>query len=354
MARRSLTLALLLGLTFQSAPALARITQAEAVRSAPDRLELRWSASAPVDVFEARAGVSGRPVLERVAASVADGRFAPPAADGARRYFVLVDTRDHDRIEVAERVLPLEQGSNFRDIGGYVGAGGKRVRWGMIFRSGGQPMLSAGDLARIQALHLKALIDLRSGEERVLAPSRIQGVPYTAVGYSMGELMRGTPGAAPQNGLDVYRGMPRLLAPHLKIVFQDLLRGETPLAYNCSAGQDRTGFTTAIILTVLGVSREDILKDYHLSTAVRRPEWEMPPVDASAHPNDPAAAMFAQARATPAWKTPPPLMTPDGRPFLDGAFEEIRAKWGSVDGYLLKEIGVTAADQARLRRMYLE
>ena len=62
-----------------------------------------------------------------------------------------------------------------------------------------------------------------------------------------------------RNGVDVYHGMPRMLAPQLRIIFADLLHRQTPLAYNCSAGQDRTGFTTAMILSALGVSREQIL-----------------------------------------------------------------------------------------------
>src|SRR3546814_13513140 len=91
-------------------------------------------------------------------------------------------------IRVAERALPLEHGSNFRDIGGYPAAGGKHVRWGMIFRSGGTPLLNDADEQRIGALKLGAMVDLRSSEERVLAPTRIYGVRYPAVGYSMGTM----------------------------------------------------------------------------------------------------------------------------------------------------------------------
>src|SRR3546814_7040686 len=87
-----------------------------------------------------------------------------------------------------ERALPLEHGSNFRDIGGYPAAGGKHVRWGMIFRSGGTPLLNDADEQRIGALKLGEMVDLRSSEERVLAPTRIYGVRYTAVGYSMGPM----------------------------------------------------------------------------------------------------------------------------------------------------------------------
>jgi protein-tyrosine phosphatase len=342
------------GLVAQS-PAAARITAAQAERSAPDALSLSWTSPNPVDVY-----VSDKPAIALKDAKLlskadADGRFALDGQDRGRRYFLLVDSRDHDRVEVAERLVPLEQGSNFRDVGGYVGAGGKRVRWGMIYRSGGQPLLSDADVAQIRALGITQLVDLRSSEERVIAPSKITGVPTTAVGYSMGDLMGRSPSAAAmRNGSDAYRNMPHLLAAQLRVIFHDLLSGDAPLAYNCSAGQDRTGFTTALILTALGVSRDDIVADYHLSTRYRRPEFEMPELDAAAHPNDPVVQMFAQYRKAPNWKTPTPLKDAEGRPFLDGAFAEIDAKWGSVDNYLAKEIGVSQADVAKLRAMYLE
>ncbi len=350
---RLFALLTLAGLLAQS-PAAARITAAQAERAAPDALAITWTSPNPVDVY-----VSDKPVIvlkdaRLLSRADADGRLALDGQDHGRRYFLLVDSRDHDRVEVAERLVPLEQGSNFRDVGGYVGAGGKHVRWGVIYRSGGQPMLTAADVAQIRALGISQLVDLRSNEERVIAPSKITGVPTTAVGYSMGEIMGRTSPGQLRNGSDVYRNMPHLLAPQLRVIFQDLLSGDAPLAYNCSAGQDRTGFTTALILTALGVSRDDIVADYHLSTRYRRPEFEMPELDAAAHPNDPAVQLFAQYRKDPNWKTPTPLTDAQGRPFLDGAFAEIDEKWGSVDNYLAKEIGVSQADIARLRTLYLE
>jgi protein-tyrosine phosphatase len=64
--------------------------------------------------------------------------------------------------------------------------------------------------------------------------------------------------------------------------------------------------------------------------------------------------MFAHYNDHPELRKPQPLVEPDGRPFLMGAFEEIDAKWGSVDAYLRQEIGLTPDDIAALRRMYLE
>lgn len=66
-----------------------------------------------------------------------------------------------------------------------------------------------------------------------------------------------------------------------------------PVAYNCSAGQDRTGFASAVILSALGVPREIIVRDYHLSSEYRRPEFEMTKFDPAAFPDNAAAKMFA-------------------------------------------------------------
>jgi protein-tyrosine phosphatase len=255
---------------------------------------------------------------------------------------------------VAERLIPLAQGSNFRDIGGYVGAGGKHVRWGLIYRSAGQPLLSPSDVAQIQGLGVTQLVDLRSSEERVIAPSKITGIPYTAVGYSMMDMMKGSGNgtSSMRNGVDVYRNFPHFLAPQLKLIFAHLLGDRGPIAYNCSAGQDRTGFTTAIILSVLGVPRATIIEDYHLSTTYRRPEVEMPPLDPAS--TDPVVKLFAMYQKRPNARTADPLKTADGTPFLAGAFQEIDEKWGSVDAYLIKEIGLTPADLTKLRLLYLE
>lgn len=161
-------------------------------------------------------------------------------------------------------------------------------------------------------------------------------------------------GGATKNGEGVYRAMPTLLAPQIRLVFQDLLARKGAVAYNCSAGQDRTGFVTTLILSALGVDRDTIVADYHLSTTYRRPEWEMPKIDTVAQANNPVAMLFARYQQNPAAAKPQPLKDPDGTAFLSHAFGEIDRKWGSVDADLEQEIGVTKVDIAALRATYLE
>jgi protein-tyrosine phosphatase len=191
------------------------------------------------------------------------------------------------------------------------------------------------------------MVDLRSSEERVLAPTRIAGVPYGAVGYSFQDLAKGGSFNMPT----LYRNFPELLKPQLRMIFADMLRGEVPLAYNCSAGQDRTGFATAMILSALGVPRATILADYLLSTQYRHPEFEMPPIDPAQHPGDPVAQMFAQAGKA---RKPGPLYGADGQPYLTFTFAEIDRRWGSTDGYLKSELGIGPVELAILRQRYLQ
>jgi protein-tyrosine phosphatase len=346
----ALSLALLLG---AGQPALAAVSAQKVERADAGKIVVTWSDAAPVDVY----------VADRPDAKIADARLVSKAdADGraeveapGRLYVLLKDTKDGRVAEVAERVLPLAQGSNFRDLGGYPAAGGKQVRWGLIYRSGGTPMLTPADQAMVGSLKLQTMIDLRSSEERVLAPTKIEGVRYQAVGYSMMTLMGNRTSFTGDDNIHAsYRAFPIMLAPQMKIVFAELLSGRGAVAYNCSAGQDRTGFATAVVLSALGVPRETILADYHLSTTYRRPQYEMPVIDKALAARDPVAGFFAGYQDDPRGRTPQPLFDSQHKALLEFALAEIDSRWGSVEGYLDKELGVKAADVAKLRAMYLE
>jgi protein-tyrosine phosphatase len=343
----ALTLALFAGAA-QAAPTAEKVERPE-----PTRVVVTWTSAQPVDVYVAQTPDAPLSAAKLVSDDDKDGRFEFATAAGSRPYFLLRDG-DGKPIRVAERALPLQQGSNFRDLGGYPAAGGKRVKWGRIFRSGATPMLTKADLMMIKALGLSEMVDLRSSEERSLAPSRIEGVRYTAVGYSMMGMMQGAaiPGEDQMAGF--YRQMPMMLTPQFKALFAELLRGDGAVAYNCSAGQDRTGIATALILSALGTPRDVILADYHLSTVYRRPEFEMPEFDAATQASNPVARMFASFQKDPAYKTPRPLVDGQGKALLESALAEIDARYGSVDAFLDKELGVGAADVKKLRAMYLE
>ena len=141
-----------------------------------------------------------------------------------------------------------------------------------------------------------------------------------------------------------------MLAPQLRVLFARLLERDGPLVYNCSAGQDRTGIATALILSALGVPRDTIIADYHLSTGYRRPQYEAAAFDPAAFPDNAAARMFARYRG----HAPQPLKETDGTAFLSFALDQIEKDYGSVEGYLDKALGVSAVDIVALRAAYTE
>ena len=95
------------------------------------------------------------------------------------------------------------------------------------------------------------------------------------------------------NGIDLYRNFPTFLAPQIRIVFADLIHRMGPLIYYCSARHDRNGFTTAMVLSALGVSLETITSDHRLSTTYRQPQFELPRIDGATAKANPVAALFA-------------------------------------------------------------
>lgn len=161
------------------------------------------------------------------------------------------------------------------------------------------------------------------------------------------------PGAGQSTIAGLYRTWPVSLAPQFRAIFQALLRGKGAVTYHCSAGQDRTGVASALVLTALGVPRDVILADYQLSTQDRRPENEMPRLDPARYPGNPVAAFYARAQAAGPM-TPKPLYDAQGVAYLQQTFDAIDAQWGSVDAYLDQVLGVDRRAVARLRALYLE
>lgn len=352
-------LALAMMLLAGAAPALA-VTDVRLARVDPQSVRLSWSGADAVDILVSTDPDAPADRATLLVANDRDGDERLAADTGTRRYFIVRDRKTGARLRVAERVLPLERGSNFRDLGGYPAAGGKRVKWGRIFRSGAMPMLSEADYAQLDRLKLGAVIDLRSIEEREVAPTLVDdrtGALFLANDYSakaMFAALRQRPDGKIDLPDNLYAGLTDLLRPQLRAVFDRLLAGQGNVVYHCSAGQDRTGITSALVLSVLGVPRDVILADYHLSTPTRRPEWEMPPVDPAAYPNNPVVQFYAKAARQPGGAKAEPLYDKDGRSHLDKFLAGLETKYGSVDAYLDRELGITPDKVSKLRAMYLE
>jgi protein-tyrosine phosphatase len=330
------------------------VDNASAERTGLDQLTIQWTSKTPVDVYVTADPAAPFSAATKISAKDADGVHVYTAPASSRSYFLLRDSKSKKVVEVAERLFPLEQGSNFRDVGGYTGAGGKAVKWGKIFRSGALPLLSERDYALLSGLKIKSIIDLRSLDEREVAPTQLDdrtGALFISNDYSLKPLMRN---AAAGNGENTYAGMEKMLKPQYRAIFSRLLANDGAVMYHCSAGQDRTGMASALILTALGVDRETILKDYHLSTPSRRLQWEMPVLDPAEHPGNPIVQYYTEAAKKPGGAKAEPLYSKSGVPHLVQFFAYLETEYGGVESYMAKELGVGPAEVAKLREIYLE
>ena len=76
------------------------------------------------------------------------------------------------RAVARKRVVELEGGCNFRDIGGYTTQSGQSVRWGRVYRTAVLSYFTDNDHAPLLDLGVRAICDLRRGDEREREPTR--------------------------------------------------------------------------------------------------------------------------------------------------------------------------------------
>jgi protein-tyrosine phosphatase len=336
-----------------SSTALHAVDKADVTRVDDANVLIAWEDKDKLDIYLVDQPDAPLSKAALVASDSGNGAVTIALPAAARKFIRIKDHGDKSIVTVAERILPLEQGSNFRDLGGYKGARGKAVRWGKIYRSGAMPMLSERDYSLLGSLNIKSIIDLRSTDERQVAPTQLDdrtGAMFLSNDYSLAPMMRDY-GKKQDN---FYAGMEKTLKPQLRQIFGRLLAAEGSTVYNCSAGQDRTGMTSALILSVLGVDRETILTDYHLSTPSRRLQWEMPDVKPEDYPGNMIVQYYAASAKNPEGRKAEPLYTKAGRSHLVEFFEYLDKEYGGVEGYLAKELQVGPKEIARLREIYLE
>lgn len=253
------------------------------------------------------------------------------------------------------RVLPLEGVRNFRDLGGYDTRQGRRVRWRQLFRSASLGSLTPRDHAQLEGLGLRVICDLRATDERTKEPvrwssgagPRLLERDY-ALDLSMLAAAMTRPEASLHEGRAAFRGLyatlPQRFAESYRALFAALLAGETPLAFNCSAGKDRTGVGAALLLAALGVPRATIVEDYLLSNEHYRPGPEVATAMSGRHGRWLLALRPEMLQ----------LMVTVDASYLDAAFESVERSHGSLERYLETALGIDAHARATLRERYTE
>ena len=233
------------------------------------------------------------------------------------------------------REIPLRNASNLRDLGGWPTMDGRRVRTGLVFRAPALVDLAPSDEVEIARLGLRTVCDFRGVRERANAPVSIAGADSLSmpiepsIGASLRDILR-TGQASGQVSPDEMFGLLRdaysayalqSFAQYRALFARILAPDSLPLLLHCSAGKDRTGFGSALLLTALEVAWGHVLEDYLATNLFWRRE---------------TASMF---------DLPPDIkdvLLGAHETLLDAAFAAVNAAYGSVEAYLERAIGLDA------------
>jgi len=168
------------------------------------------------------------------------------------------------------RHLPLSGAYNFRDLGGYRTRSGALTKWRRILRADSPHRLSKQDIARLLDEGLGTVVDLRSANEVAAAPNPFLThgqVTYLNVSLfdhlAPADMRRGSSGPTNDPLLDFYVSTLAKRQPAIRDVLGAIARAqEGTVLFHCTAGKDRTGLISALLLGLVDVEEDEIVSDY--------------------------------------------------------------------------------------------
>ena len=262
--------------------------------------------------------------------------------------------------------VQLEGQSNFRDLGGYRTSDGRTVKSGLVFRSGELPRLTDDDVAKLERLGIKTVVNFLTneeikarGEDRLPEDVRELRLPLAGGdaegGGLAGAVLRARKtadfsGVPVELNAELHRLTVREAGKQYAALLRELAEEKNrPLVFHCSHGVHRTGTAAAIVLSALGVPWNTVRKDYLLSNKCRKEE---------------VAQRLEQLREQAAKNQgiPPEqvdmsninafyILQPS---YIDASLDEAVKRHGSMENYIRVGLGIEDALIEKLRRELLE
>jgi protein-tyrosine phosphatase len=250
---------------------------------------------------------------------------------------------------------------NIRDMGGYKTATGRTVKRGLLYRSDTLSKLTQEGIRQFEALNVGAIFDLRDDGEIARKPDpQIRGAEYFHAEIPSNAPAAGWPATDEETiaffkdpaTLNYYvtgsRYMmnSRLGRESLKTILNTALRnnGRKAMIWHCSGGKDRTGYISAIFLSLMGVDNETVIREYLLTNEDRKEfdDQERIAMDRQYFHGDRqmTAGFLAVQQAR--------------RENVDVFLSELQSIYGTVDNYLIVELGFTQAELNRIKAIYTE
>ena len=222
----------------------------------------------------------------------------------------------------------LSSSYNTRELGGFKTADGSITKNNVYWRSDVPSAPQNDDISKLLSAHITTIIDMRTDAERVKTPNTLSDMPefeYHHFPIVEGSGVPESLEAVPLSYMTI------ATAENMPKVMKVLAEAEQGVLFHCTAGKDRTGVVSAIILMICGADRESIVRDYVISREYNHKRLE---AFLAAHPEVDRNIVLANEKS------------------MNGFIDLFTERFGTVEKYF-EEIGLSAeyADMIRNKMM---
>ena len=249
--------------------------------------------------------------------------------------------------------VEIKNVNNFRYLGGIKNMEGKVLKDSLIYRSGNLHQLKKSSFNQLEKMNITKVIDLRTKQEITKEPDRLPKNVSLQV-YSAFEDKNDEMGNAKNLALkgkiskkDADQRMIKFYTDYvsenpevIKKIITDILDSKQPVLYHCTAGKDRTGMITALILKVLKFDDSVIFEEYLQSNNLRKKIIQQ-------RLNLAHTFHFVYPRLDIGVVEKTSWIE---RKYLRSAFDEIDKKYGSMDNYIHQVLGISESQ----REIYIQ
>lgn len=252
--------------------------------------------------------------------------------------------------------IKLQGASNARDLGGYINKNGQKIKAHRLIRSNGLSTLSKSDQKKlVKTYHVATDVDLRTIAEQEKSPDvKMKGVKL--VKANVFKNFAPFPDFSKKNAADKMMEKPYHDAittaqgrKAYKSLFHQLLKNPKNKAvlWHCSAGKDRAGMGTVLILSALNFNKKAIAQDYLKSNTylvgTNKANLAKQEAGWKAAGKDLTPTVVANFKATNGVKMA----------YLNTMYKAVNSKYGNMDNFLHKGLGLSNTQLKQLRANYL-